>query len=337
MCGISFPAYISASHDRIGLLDVRCNICRAACHAFYENMYDDRYGFPGKYLLVRCPECDHKQLQFSASPELLTKLYTEYYPRSGFNLEDHKPLGEASGFMMWLGGEYASAFRWVPKNVRVLDIGCGFGETLGYHESRGCVAYGVEIDENIARVAKRNGYNVRVGPFFPGNYDSDSFDYVTLDQVIEHISSPADILLGIRQVLKPGGRAIVSTPNSNGWGADFFKRRWINWHAPYHLNFFSIRSMKMAAELAGLVLEKVNTVTNSKWLHYQWIHCLTFPDERSPSVFWTKKGERTLMINIAIVALSLLHFTGLNHVVTRILDGTGKGDNHLFFLRRRPA
>ncbi len=36
----------------------------------------------------------------------------------------------------------------MPRNVRVLDIGCGFGESLGYYEARGCEAYGVEADEN---------------------------------------------------------------------------------------------------------------------------------------------------------------------------------------------
>jgi SAM-dependent methyltransferase len=78
-------------------------------------------------------------------------------------LEDYKPHEDLSGFKAWLNGAYSSPFRWVPKNVRVLDIGCGFGESLGYYKAQGCETYGVEVDENIRRVAENFGYNVHDG------------------------------------------------------------------------------------------------------------------------------------------------------------------------------
>lgn len=45
-------------------------------------------------------------------------------------------------------------FCWVPRNVMVLDTGCGFGESLDYHQTQAVMSMAVEADENIHRVAK---------------------------------------------------------------------------------------------------------------------------------------------------------------------------------------
>jgi 2-polyprenyl-3-methyl-5-hydroxy-6-metoxy-1,4-benzoquinol methylase len=268
----------------------KCPVCSNAVR-HYKTLFDDRYGYPGLFQLTRCDHCGHMSLQTTFSPGSLTRLYTDYYTRSAIRLEDYHPHKEVSGFRAWLNGERCSAYAWVPENVRVIDIGCGFGETLGYHKERGCEVYGVEADENIRRVAERYGFKVHVGLFDPDLYEPGSFDYVTMDQVIEHMSNPVEALRGVARVLKPGGVAILSTPNANGWGARLFGRYWINWHAPYHLHHFSGKSMAMAAEQAGMALEQVRIITSSEWLFYQWIHLVTFPKMGVPSSFWVSNGK----------------------------------------------
>ena len=205
-------------------------------------------------------------LQGKFTAELLQDLYSNYYPRSSFDLKKHKPYIETSGFNAWLDGSNYSTFRWVPENVRVLDIGCGFGESLGYHKARSCDVYGVEADDNIRRVADHYGYDVHVGLFDPDVYEKEFFDYVTMSQVIEHIADPVQTLKEIASILKPGGRLVLSTPNANGWGARFFGQRWINWHVPYHLHYFKVSTMRKMAEQSGFVLERAETVTPSQWL-----------------------------------------------------------------------
>jgi SAM-dependent methyltransferase len=222
----------------------------------------------------------------------------------------------------------------VPRNVRVLDIGCGFGESLGYHRARGCDVYGVEADENIRRISERFGYKVHVGLFDPNVYEANFFDFVTMSQVIEHVTKPLQALRGIAQVLKPGGVAILSTPNVDGWGAKAFGRRWINWHAPYHLQFFTPYSMRLAAEQADLSVERTLTITSSAWLHYQWIHLLTCPSMGQPSVFWAPRGQKSLIQKFAVKALSLAHKCKIEHAITRFFDALELGDNRLYFLRK---
>ena len=216
----------------------------------------------------------------------------------------------------------------------MLDIGCGFGQSLAYHKARGCDVQGVEADENIRRVADKFGFDVHVGLFDPEVYAPASFDYVTMNQVIEHVREPAEMLNGLAKVLRPGGTAILTTPNAGGWCARVFGRFWINWHAPYHLQFFSRDSMRLAAERAGLRLAEAHTITNSEWLLYQWIHLMMYPRAGQPSPFWSPSRARTRMQGLLLRALYILHRTKLNHLVTRLFDALGCGDNQVFVLKK---
>jgi SAM-dependent methyltransferase len=319
---------------RHGLLG-RCPVCGATDNLLkIKENYDERYGYPGTFPLLKCTNCGHAFLKGEFSPELLQELYSSYYPRSTFDLGSHRPYQEISAFKAWLDGARSSAFRWVPRNVRVLDIGCGFGESLGYHQARGCDVYGVEADQTIRLVAERFGYKVHVGLFDPKLYPGDFFDYVTMDQVIEHVANPIATMRGISQILKSGGVAILSTPNAQGWGAKLFGRRWINWHTPYHLQFFSVRSMQLAAGQAGLILEQSKTITSSEWLYYQWAHLVTFPEMGAPSPFWSPNGKASWVQKVILRMLVTMHRTKINHFFTRLFDGLDVGDNRLFFLRK---
>lgn len=299
-------------------------------------LYDDRYGFPGTFELSRCSKCGHSFLGSVFLPEQIVEMYTNYYPRKTFDLKQWEPHSEKLHLPAWFNGLNASAFRHVPRNVRVLDVGCGFGQSLGYHSARGCDVYGVEADENITRVAEKFGYKVHVGLFDDRIYEKDFFDYVTMDQVIEHLANPLTTLRGVARILKPGGAAILSTPNAGGWGAKIFGPRWINWHAPYHMQFFSRKSMRIAAEQAGLVVEKTKIVTNSEWLYYQWIHMSFYPDPGEPSPFWSQKQQAlTAQQSRTKRILALMHKTKINHLLTRLFDSIGLGDNYVFVLKKQ--
>ena len=117
----------------------RCAICSGATKPEAE-LFDDRYGFPGRHVLQRCGSCGHRMLDARMDADQIANLYTRYYPRSSFDIEAWQTPEAVSDFLTWWRGLKASAFRWVPPNVRVLDIGCGFGESLGYHRARGCDA-----------------------------------------------------------------------------------------------------------------------------------------------------------------------------------------------------
>ena len=196
------------------------------------------------------------------SNEQISELYTNFYPRSSFNIDDYNAQREVKGFSSWFNGDYR-AFAAVPREVTILDIGCGFGEALGYHKSRGCDLYGVEADENVKKIAAKFDFNIKIGLFDSKDYNEKFFDYVTMDQVLEHSKSPIELLKNINVILKDEGRVIITLPNSNGWGVRFYGRKWINWHVPYHIQFYSRKSIKTASVKSGFDIEKIKTITRS--------------------------------------------------------------------------
>ena len=132
---------------------VACPVCGEDTNVVFKDLYDDRYGYPDAFTLYECGACGHMHIPTNFTPDDLGRLYTQYYPRGNFDLDNFQPEQERKGFRAWLNGERGSAFRWVPRNVRVLDIGCGIGATLAYHKNRGCEAIGMEADGNVQPIA----------------------------------------------------------------------------------------------------------------------------------------------------------------------------------------
>ena len=314
----------------------KCRICESESgFQLMRDLYDDRYGYPGYFSLLRCDVCGHVFLDVELDANQIADMYSNYYPRSEFSVDQHKPHVEYGGFRAWLNGARYSTFRWVPKNVRVLDIGCGFGESLGYHKSRGCEVYGVEADDNIRRVADQFGYNVHVGLFDSSLYQQNFFDYVTMSQVIEHVEDPVSTLAAITGILKPGGLAILSTPNLNGWGVRVFRQYWINWHVPYHLHYFTEKTMRDIAAKSGLILETVETVTPSQWLYEQLIHLFTYPSHSVASGYWTYSNRWTFVQRVVLKIFWVMNKLRITHLLTRCFDALGVGDNKIYFLRKK--
>ena len=155
-----------------------CPICKANKIEFIYNLFDDRYGYPGTYQLLKCNSCGHLFTNIDFTTEQIKELYSDYYPRSNLSVENYRPHNDKHGFKEWFNGLNSSAYRYVPRNVRVLDIGCGFCQTIGYHKNRGCEVYGVEADENASRVADKYNFNVKIGLFNPEDFRNLYFDYV---------------------------------------------------------------------------------------------------------------------------------------------------------------
>lgn len=248
-----------------------CPICQSEKTKFLFEHYDDRFGYPGMFHLDRCADCGHIFLRETFTPQELTDMYCNYYPRKLFDIESWKPYPETKGFFAWLDGDNARSHRWVPKNVKVLDIGCGYCETLGYHQARGCEAWGCEADTNSQKIAERYGFkNFKLGLFNPDDYEKEYFDYVTIFQVLEHCANPKLTLEQIRTILKPGGKLIISIPNLRCIGRYFFGRGWLNWHTPYHLNIYSDKSFRFLADETGFNVIEWKSLTNSLHLLVQW-------------------------------------------------------------------
>jgi SAM-dependent methyltransferase len=313
-----------------------CPICQKhSCSPVFD-VFDDRYGYPDLFPLLKCTQCKHQHLQHRFKPEDIPDLYTRYYTRANL-AKKRNPLPAPTGFKSWFNGT-RRAYAFVPAKVRVLDIGCGAGDTLIYHRQRGCESYGVEPDDNVRSFALDDKLNIQIGTFDHSMFERGFFDYVTMDQVLEHTIDPLKTLQDVSTVLAANGRIALTVPHGLGWGARIFGRKWINWHTPYHLHQFSKRSISHILNQAGFEIEVMKTHTNSDWLHYQWLHMLYFPKLGQPSVLWAPdriQSRQRIRVQKIKRFLNRLHRWKLNHLITRFFDSLGLGDNLLVVARKR--
>jgi len=99
---------------------------------------------------------------------------------------------------------------------KVLELGCGEGRGIQEVLSKVDTFLGLDkIDEVIRKLQEEYPEaEFRQAVFPPLNFLSeDSFDYIISFQVIEHIKHDRLFLEEIYRILKPGGTAIITTPN----------------------------------------------------------------------------------------------------------------------------
>lgn len=105
------------------------------------------------------------------------------------------------------------ACSFIPKlkeksGKTALDIGCRDGFWSLWLREQGYKVTSLDIEPHFAGAIKHNVNNGL--PF-----NADSFDLVFCTEVIEHIKSPKQLISEIDRVLKPKGKSIITTPNSN--------------------------------------------------------------------------------------------------------------------------
>jgi len=98
----------------------------------------------------------------------------------------------------------------------VLELGCGEGRGIEEILSKVDTFLGLDkIDEVIQNLSEKFPQAQFMQSFFPpvDILDSGVFDFIVSFQVIEHIRNDHLFLEEIYRLLKPGGMAIISTPN----------------------------------------------------------------------------------------------------------------------------
>jgi 2-polyprenyl-3-methyl-5-hydroxy-6-metoxy-1,4-benzoquinol methylase len=113
----------------------------------------------------------------------------------------------------------------LPERPRLLDVGCALGYMLEEARLAGWDAFGVETSAFAARHAEQqSGCPVYAGTLQQAAFPSDSFDVVTLMDVIEHVPEPCPLIDEIYRVLRRNGVLFIVTPNFASVFVHLYKR-----------------------------------------------------------------------------------------------------------------
>lgn len=244
-----------------------CNFCGAND---YEVIYPPRYEHakPDEILntfrssgdevlldqLVRCKPCGLQYL----NPRLRSDVVIEGYS-----------AGSDETFVSQVAGRertFAKSLRLIegyhPQRGRLLDVGTAGGSFLAVARDAGWEVAGCEPNRWLCEWGNQHyGLEIQPGTIFDMKLAADSFDVVTLWDVLEHTPDPESVLEECGRVLRPGGLLVVNYPDIHSLVARLMGRRWV-FLLSVHLYYFTTQTL-------GAMLEKFGFRVLAHRRHWQ--------------------------------------------------------------------
>ncbi len=232
---------------------------RETCQICLQETADHYLDLQGM-ILHRCRQCG---LVFNARPlnqDTLNEIYGEKYFQKGYFNNCHKAYafrGQIKNYKKYL--RIINGF--CPAKGRLLDVGCGKGVFLDVAAKDGWKVSGQDISPIAARHAKEQfSFPVFSGHLKSAPFLAESFDVVTMWDVIEHSDKPQEMLNDVLHFLKKDGLLFIWTLNQDclmTWIAYQFYKININFavreiYIPEHRFYFNQKTLAAILEKAKL-------------------------------------------------------------------------------------
>ena len=197
-------------------------------------------GLPGSFQFVKCNNCG----LLRQNPYLNWKYLMKYYPDDYSSYQPQVPDVTSKQrqfdkrYGLWKRVKLVSKYKPTGKWI---DVGAGTGRVL--QEAMRWETWdlmGIEPVERAAEYIKiKTGLQVfgdRLEKF--SGYEN-TFDIVTMWDVLEHFEDPIMAINKVREILRENGIYVFSIPNIKSWDLRVFKNYWVGYDLPRHLHLFS--------------------------------------------------------------------------------------------------
>lgn len=109
---------------------------------------------------------------------------------------------------------YTRLKKHLTDKKKVLEIGSGGGEFSYLLAKKGFDVSAIEPNEGYGNYSKEQyGLNVQIGFAQNLEFAPETFDFITMSHVLEHVDNPTTMLEKLRTWLKPNGLLALEVPN----------------------------------------------------------------------------------------------------------------------------
>ena len=195
--------------------------------------------------IVRCTHCGFVYANPQPPPSELERVYRRLVDNA---YADEEPARTRTAERM-----LALVERHCPKKGSLLDVGCSIGIFLRCAQRNGWQVLGVEPSSWAIEQCQMRGIPVLQGFIETITLSSESFDVVTMWDVLEHTLNPVQALKKVHDALKPDGFLFINVPNIESVAARLLRHRWPLLLVE-HLWYFSPSTLKSLLERNGFRL-----------------------------------------------------------------------------------
>ncbi len=209
--------------------------------------------FGTEYNLVECLHCG--AIYFDPLPSVAE--LSIFYSGSYYDFDKSREEGKGMAFARRLK-------RW--KSIgKFVDLGCATGFFInGIKDHSDWDVYGIDFGESAVRFAREHlGLKVVQGDLADAHFPESFFDYVHVNNVLEHVLDPVALLKECRRIIKPDGIFFLSVPNGFNDSLDLIDF-WKEEKKPArtksgHIFFFPARTLQMMFRNTGFEIESKKT------------------------------------------------------------------------------
>jgi len=186
---------------------------------------------------------------FPSAEELQVMYHETYYESWGLAAEN----GDAPRQMKLL--TFTARLKKISrflKTGKALDVGCATGYFLEAAKAAGWEPYGVELSEYSSRLAqKKFGDRIFNGTLEEAHFADETYDLITLSDLLEHIRDIDVFMREVVRILKPSGLLMIVTPNAASLSCRVMGAKWSHYKAE-HLHYFSPVTIKALLKKSGV-------------------------------------------------------------------------------------
>tara|TARA_B100002003_G_scaffold23744_1_gene19616 strand:- start:70 stop:1053 length:984 start_codon:yes stop_codon:yes gene_type:complete len=223
------------------------------------------------YNISECAECRIAVTHPFPSGDELARLYS----CGNYRTNQGKRFGNLIEALIHLGRliKRRRITRYI-KPGRILDIGCGRGLFLDVMRRGGWSVLGTELSKETASYAAAvYGLEVLTGDLNKHQLPGESLDAININQVLEHLKNPAEVLTECRRLLRKGGLLVISVPDLRSLQFTVGKENWFLLDLPCHLFHFTEEGLKGLLKKNGFHIRRIKRF-NREYSPFGWLQTL---------------------------------------------------------------